>query len=70
MILTCTECATSYFVDDDKIPPQGRVVKCANCGTRWTAKLEPELELTASPEEGAVGVEPQSALIEPKPVSA
>ena len=45
MILTCPECATSYFVDDSKIPTEGRAVKCANCGARWTATPElPPLE--------------------------
>ena len=34
MILTCPDCATSYFVDDSKIPADGRLVKCASCGAR------------------------------------
>jgi predicted Zn finger-like uncharacterized protein len=58
MILTCPECATSYFVDDSKIPSRGRTVKCANCSARWVAKLVPELELSASQDEGAVAREP------------
>lgn len=37
MILTCPECATSYFVDDSRIPAQGRRVRCSSCGNRWTA---------------------------------
>ena len=37
MILTCPECATSYFVDDSKVPA-GRQVKCSNCGARWVAQ--------------------------------
>ena len=37
MILTCPECATSYFVDDSRIAAAGRTVKCSNCGARWTA---------------------------------
>lgn len=41
MILTCPECATSYFVDDARIPLTGRKVKCANCGARWLATLDP-----------------------------
>jgi predicted Zn finger-like uncharacterized protein len=69
MILTCPECATSYFVDDDKIPPDGRSVRCANCGNRWIARLEPELELVSSPEEGALGREPLADAEESKPVS-
>lgn len=60
MILTCPECATSYFVDDAKISSHGRSVRCASCGARWTAKAESVLELTATPEEGAVAVEPAS----------
>ena len=40
MILTCPECATSYFVDDARIRPQGRRVKCTSCRHRWTARLD------------------------------
>lgn len=40
MILTCPECATSYFVDDSRITAAGRIVKCSNCGARWTALPE------------------------------
>lgn len=47
MILTCPDCATSYFVDDDRIPPAGRSVKCSSCGSRWHATPE---ELPAEPE--------------------
>lgn len=41
MILTCPECATSYFVDDARIPATGRKVKCASCGARWIAASDP-----------------------------
>lgn len=37
MILTCPECATSYFVDDGRIPAQGRRVRCSSCARRWLA---------------------------------
>jgi predicted Zn finger-like uncharacterized protein len=40
MILTCPECATSYFVDDAKVPAAGRLVKCTSCGARWTASKD------------------------------
>ena len=56
MILTCPECAASYFVDDAQIGSTGRAVKCASCGARWTA--HPPLELSSTPEEGAVAREP------------
>jgi predicted Zn finger-like uncharacterized protein len=48
MILTCPECATSYFVDDLRIPRLGRMVKCTTCGARWRAyqdRHEPEKEI-------------------------
>jgi predicted Zn finger-like uncharacterized protein len=65
MILTCPECATSYFVDDGKIPPDGRTVRCASCGARWQAKLAPELELVAGGEEGAFAREISSPKEDP-----
>ena len=57
MILTCPECATRYFVADDRVGPEGRTVRCAACGNKWTALPEEPLELAASPEEGAVAVD-------------
>lgn len=42
MILTCPECATSYFVDGLILPPQGRMVKCTSCDARWRAMPEPD----------------------------
>ncbi|HXQ45883.1 MAG TPA: MJ0042-type zinc finger domain-containing protein [Caulobacteraceae bacterium] len=61
MILTCPECATRYFVEDDRVGEAGRSVRCASCGAKWTARAEPPLELTAS-ELGAVAEEPRSPL--------
>ena len=49
MILTCPECATSYFVDDSRISPAGRTVKCSNCGARWTALPEGVAAPAAAP---------------------
>jgi predicted Zn finger-like uncharacterized protein len=52
MILTCPECATSYFVDDARVPAAGRLVKCSSCGARWTAVKDaaPEPEPERQPE--------------------
>jgi predicted Zn finger-like uncharacterized protein len=58
MILTCPECATSYFVDDSRIPEAGRTVKCTSCGHRWTAQKE-----TPAPP----AAEPEPAPVEPAP---
>ena len=48
MILTCPQCATGYFVEDGQIKPDGRAVRCAHCGNRWTAHPETPLELAAA----------------------
>jgi len=69
MILTCPDCATSYFVDDSKIPRDGRTVKCASCGTRWTARHETALELDVTEDEGAVAREPAAPVPEPEAIS-
>ena len=48
MILTCPECATSYFVPDDSLGPNGRRVRCQSCAHTWRATPNDEpLELTA-----------------------
>jgi predicted Zn finger-like uncharacterized protein len=63
MILTCPECATSYFVDDSRIAATGRTVKCSNCGARWTAMPE-GAEEPAAPRPAA------SAAATPAPAAA
>ena len=46
MILTCPECATRYFVEDERLGEAGRLVRCGACGITWTARAEQPLELT------------------------
>lgn len=65
MILTCPDCATSYFVEETKIPSDGRTVKCTACGKRWLASsAPPELELVEGGEDGAYGREPLPSPLE------
>ncbi|HUH22434.1 MAG TPA: MJ0042-type zinc finger domain-containing protein, partial [Brevundimonas sp.] len=49
MILTCPSCATSYFVSDEAIGPNGRSVRCKACAHNWRATLEEPLELSEAP---------------------
>jgi predicted Zn finger-like uncharacterized protein len=77
MILTCPECATSYFVDDSRIPAHGRRVKCTSCSHRWMAgpdgpiaelpRYEPEPEpLEAAAEAAALDDDIAAVPLEPE----
>jgi predicted Zn finger-like uncharacterized protein len=59
MILTCPDCATSYFVDDLRIPRGGRMVKCTTCGNRWRAFQDRSL---------AEGEVPEDEMLEERPL--
>ena len=69
MILTCEKCQSQYTVPDEKISPEGRMVRCVKCGHTWIQMIggakrafkEEELAITDSapaekemPEEAAV----------------
>src|SRR5579871_1981003 len=69
MILTCPECATGYFVEDDQIPAAGRSVRCAACGHRWSARPERPLDLVTSEIEGAIAREPRAEPVAEAPLS-
>ncbi len=38
MILTCPSCSTRYLSDPTSLNPNGRMVRCANCGHSWFQK--------------------------------
>ena len=76
MILTCPECATRYFVQDETLGAAGRTVRCTHCKSSWHATPTAEaqdrapLELVLDDEEGAVGRAPYDLDIEPAAASA
>ncbi len=45
MILTCPDCATRYSTSAQAIGPNGRNVKCSNCGSTWFVSAEPDIML-------------------------
>ena len=71
MILTCPECASRYVVDDARIPPQGRTVRCANCGGSWraTPSVETPLELEPVAAAPAPSLEAEEAIERPAAAS-
>lgn len=66
MILTCPACATSYFIRDEAVGPEGRKVRCQSCGEVWRATPDEPLELTLTPEPVAAAPTPKSTP-EPEP---
>ncbi len=45
MIITCPCGEKKYNVDENKIPTDGRFLKCGSCGHKWFYKIEKEKNL-------------------------
>ena len=35
MIIQCRNCSRKFFVKDEDIPKEGRMVQCSNCSQKW-----------------------------------
>jgi predicted Zn finger-like uncharacterized protein len=70
MILTCPECATSYHVDDGRIPSGGRTVRCSSCGARWHTAEAPAAQEAVAPPPPEPEVEPPAEEPAPQPAAA
>ena len=62
MILACPSCRTRFQVDDETAlrRPEGRLVRCCNCGHRWRHNIEVSLSPPA-------GLEPSQLPARPEP---
>ena len=45
MIITCPCGEKKYNVDENKIPKDGRFLKCGSCGHKWFYKIEIDGEI-------------------------
>ena len=63
MILLCPNCSTGFSVPDDAVGPDGRRVRCGNCGHVWQAVPKDAVSLSdeKEPEPIKVPSEPESA---------
>lgn len=48
MLITCPNCRTAYDVEEAKLGPSGRSVRCAHCRELWVAK-PPNVEARPAP---------------------
>jgi predicted Zn finger-like uncharacterized protein len=56
--ITCPNCFTTYRVADDNIGPEGREVRCRQCGHVWRAAPPPAFEVDFSPQPEEPAIEP------------
>lgn len=49
MIVSCTACPTRYLVDPALLGPDGRLVRCAKCGHKWTQRPPADMPRPVEP---------------------
>jgi predicted Zn finger-like uncharacterized protein len=73
MLIVCPTCASRYSIDNDKIGPEGRMVRCASCRSDFFARL-PEAgtddALAAAKASDMVPAPPAAPASPPAPVAA
>jgi predicted Zn finger-like uncharacterized protein len=74
MILTCPACSRHYNADASKFPPEGRSVRCANCGHVWHQDppppdpvLDPDPGIFADPPPVETAAAPEQPFDSPQP---
>ena len=48
MIIQCINCDVKYNIDESKIKPPGKKVKCSKCGELFFVEKSPEAEVLAT----------------------
>lgn len=68
MLIVCPSCASEYALDEARIGPSGRQVRCARCREAWFVAPPPaaerEIRVEPAPEAAAVPAEPPALSVE------